>query len=60
MSRNLLGGRIHPDEQLRGALVVKLALARREVAVHGRLHERVDEADRRFGAQDLRADELAA
>jgi hypothetical protein len=47
------------DENRGCTLVVQLALARCEVVVNGRLHQRVDEADWRFGSQDLGAYELS-
>ena len=47
-----------PDEDGSGALVVELALSRCEVVVDGGLHQRMHEAERRLGSQDLGAHEL--
>ena len=57
---DLLGRGVALEQEPRRALVAQLALARREVAVDGGLHERMDEAERRLGPQDLRANELSA
>ena len=48
-----------PDEKCGRAFVVQLTLSGCEVGIDGRLHQRVDEAERRLGAQDLRAHEFA-
>ncbi len=59
LRRDLLDVRARLAEHLRRALVLQLALGGRELVVDGVAHERVDEAERRLGADDLRADELA-
>ena len=49
---------VEPEQEPRRTLVAQLELALCEVAVDGGLHERVDEAQRRLGTQDLRTNEL--
>ena len=52
--RDLLGRRARVEQHARGPLVLELALAERQLLVDGVAHERVDEAERRLAAQDLR------
>ena len=51
---------VEPEQEPRRTLVAQLELALCEVAVDGGLHERVDEAERRPGTQDLRTSSPAA
>ena len=59
MRSDLLLRGAEPDEKRRRAFVVQLTLSGCEVGIDRRLHKRVDEAERRLGAQDLGAHELA-
>jgi hypothetical protein len=45
------------DQDARGALMLELALGRREVVVDAVSHERMHEVQRHLGAQDLGADQ---
>ena len=58
MRGHLFLRRVEPGEERRGALVEQLALARRQVVVDGRLHQRVHEAEGRLRAEDLGPHEL--
>ncbi|MGZ5321519.1 MAG: hypothetical protein ACXWFN_08685, partial [Solirubrobacterales bacterium] len=60
MGRDLLRGRSGLAELLGRLLVAELALARRQVRVDGRTHQRVDEAQWRLVPQDLGVGEHAA
>ena len=57
LRRDLLAGRAVVAQHAGRALVLQLALGGRELVVDGVAHERVHEAQRRLGAQDLRAHE---
>jgi hypothetical protein len=57
--RHLFSRSIERHERRGCALVVQLALAGCEVVVNGRLHQRVHEAERRVGSQDLGVHELS-
>ena len=57
--RDLLGRRAGVAQHARRLLVLQLALAERQLLVHGVAHERVDEAEREVRPQDLGARERA-
>ena len=59
LGRHLVVGRVGGSEDGGRAAVLELALAGRHVEVHGVAHERMHEAERRVGTQDLRPREVA-
>ena len=59
MCRDLLLRGVEPDEELAARSWYSSRSAGCEVVVDGRPNQRVDEAERRVGAQDLRVHELA-
>jgi hypothetical protein len=59
VGRDVFGARVQPEQEPCSTVVAQLPLPGREVAVDGGLDERMDEAERRVGSEDLGPHELS-